>query len=173
MTKLILNYSILFVVLILLQVLICNNISIFNIATPFIFIYCIISLPVNTRLNWVLTLSFLTGLIVDIFSDTQGMNSLACTILGVLKMPIFKLYVPRHDEISDTIPSIKNLGIGVFLKFILTMTLLYCTMIVAIEAFTTQNLLISLIRIASSTVLSVAIIIGIDSIAHHSNEKKL
>ena len=72
MAKRILHYCVLFVVLVFVQVLVCNNICIFNVATPFIFVYFLIRLPIDMRINWVLTLSFLTGLIVDVFSDTQG-----------------------------------------------------------------------------------------------------
>ena len=111
MTKQIIQFSILFVILTFVQVLVCNNISIFNIATPFIFIYFLVRLPITISTNWMLTLSFLSGLIVDIFSDAQGMNALACTLLAVARNPIIRLYVPRHDEITDTVPSIKALAL--------------------------------------------------------------
>ena len=161
MAKRILHYCVLFVVLVFVQVLVCNNICIFNVATPFIFVYFLIRLPIDMRINWVLTLSFLTGLIVDVFSDTQGMNALACTLLGAVRNTVFGLYVTRKDEIADTIPSIKSLGISVYMKYLLTMTLLYCVIIVSIEAFTFHNALMSVLRALSSTILSFVVMLGI------------
>ena len=173
MAKRILHYCVLFVVLVFVQVLVCNNICIFNVATPFIFVYFLIRLPIDMRINWVLTLSFLTGLIVDVFSDTQGMNALACTLLGVVRNTVFGLYVTRKDEIADTIPSIKSLGISVYMKYLLTMTLLYCVIIVSIEAFTFHNALMSVLRALSSTILSFVVMLGIDSLVNTKHEKGL
>lgn len=173
MTKQIIQFSILFVILTFVQVLVCNNISVFNIATPFIFIYFLVRLPITISTNWMLTLSFLSGLIVDIFSDTQGMNALACTLLAVARNPIIRLYVPRHDEITDTVPSIKSLGIAVYMKYLISMILCYCSIIILIEAFTFHNLLFSVLRIVCSTLLTFVLILGIDSIVNTKHEKRL
>lgn len=62
---------ILLIVLVTAQVLICNHIMLFNVATPFIFIYLIVSLPMDLKTDWLLTWAFAAGLLVDLFSDTQ------------------------------------------------------------------------------------------------------
>lgn len=166
-------FSILFIILVLIQVLLCNYINLFGIATPFIFIYFIFRLPVNMSTGWLLTLSFAIGLTVDIFSDTQGMNSLACTFIGAMRNPIFRLFVPRHNELTDHIPSTSSMGFGTYLKFLTTMTFLYCVIITSIEAFTISNMAISALRAVGSTILSFVIILGIDCIVNTKNEKRL
>ena len=77
MSKAILQNFIILVVLLLAQVLICNHILLFNVATLFIFIYVIIHLPISLGTGWLLTWAFLSGLTVDVFSDTLGVNALA------------------------------------------------------------------------------------------------
>ena len=173
MAKQILNFGILFIILVLVQVLVCNNISIFNVATPFIFIYIIARLPINTNINLMMTISFFTGLIVDIFSNTQGMNALACTLLGTIRNPIIALYVTRKEEITDPIPSIRSLGIGVYMKYLVSIVLFYCCIITAIELFSVRNILSALLRIVGSTAISFIILLGIDSIVNTRNEKRL
>lgn len=173
MARQVIQFLILFVVLVLVQVLVCNNISIFNVATPFVFIYFLIRLPIDMRINWVLTLSFFSGLIVDVFSDTQGMNALACTLLGASRNVIFGLYVTRRDEIADTVPSMRSLGMAVYMKYLLTMTLFYCVVITFVEAFALHKALLSVLRAVCSTVLSFAVMLGIDSFVNTRNEKGL
>ncbi len=173
MVKQIINFSILALLLMAVQVLVCNNISIFGIATPFIFIYLIIRLPITLHINWTLTIAFFSGLIVDIFSDTQGMNAMACTLLGALRIPIFNLYTTRRDEITNPIPSTKSLGIGAYLKYMLTMTLCYCFIIVCIDTFSLHGFVASLLRIAGSTAITFVILLGIDSIVNTRHEKRL
>ena len=173
MGKTALNFVILFFVLIISQVVICNNICLFNTAIPIIFIYLIVRLPLTLNINIVLSIAFLTGLLVDIFSNTQGMNALACTILSFVRRHILRLYVPREEDISDDGVSIKSIGFTSYFKFLLTIVFLYCAMIFTIESFSFFNPLRLISQILSSTIFSFIIILGIDRIANKQSEKKL
>lgn len=173
MGKTAINIIVLFFILILSQVVICNNICLFNVAVPFVFIYFIVRLPLTMNINIVLTISFLTGLTIDMFSDTQGMHALACTILAFIRKYILRLYIPREEEISDGEVSIKSVGFIPYFKFLLTIVLAYCFMIFTIEAFSLFNLSRLLTQIVTSTILSFVIILGIDRITNKQREKKL
>lgn len=167
MIKTILQYVALFIILVFIQI-ICNNICIFGIAVPLLFIYFIIRLPISLSVNWVMTLSFLIGLIIDIFNNTQGMNALACTITASLRRFIFSIYLSREDDLNDAIPSIKSLGQGIYIKYLLTMVLVFCTLLFFIQAFTLHNLQLTIFRIIGSTILTAIILFGVDSLISES-----
>lgn len=133
MNREILTYFILFLVMIALQVLICNHIVLFNVAIPIVFIYFIIRLPISINLYLLFSLAFGIGLIVDIFSDTIGVNAFACTIIAALKRPVYFAYVDRDDKTKKLIPSISSLGFITYSKFLLSMVGIYCLL-----AFTTE-----------------------------------
>lgn len=173
MVKTALQFVILYVLMVLAQVIVFNHICLFGYAVPLVFIYVIIKLPVTLNANWVLTVSFLLGLTIDIFSDTQGMNSLACTILGLLRKPVLRLYFPREDEMTTPQPSFRSLGVGVYLKYVFSISLIYCALFFLIETFSMFNPLRLLIKIASSTLLTFIIIIAIDSLTSRRREKRL
>lgn len=173
MVKTALQFVILYVLMVLTQVIVFNHICLFGYAVPLVYIYVIIKLPVTLNVNWVLTISFLLGLTIDIFSDTQGMNSLACTILGILRKPVLHLYFPREDEMSTPQPSFRSLGVAVYLKYIFSISLIYCTLFFLIETFSFFNPLRLFIKIASSTLLTFIIIIAIDSLTSRRREKRL
>ena len=173
MSKTALQFIILGLILVLAQVIVFNHICLFNVAVPMVFIYLIIRLPITLSLNWVLTIGFFLGLLVDVFSDTYGMNALACTVLAMLKRPVLRLYVPREEDLTRPEPSMLSLGTGVYMKYLLSMTLIYCTLIFLIEAFTFFNPLQLVLRIVFSTILSLFIMLGIDSIMTPRSEKRL
>ena len=173
MSKQILNFIFLYIILLLAQVLICNNVCLFNIATPFVFLFFIIRLPIHISANWMMTICFFAGLLIDIFSDTQGMNALACLVMGASRGKILDLYVPRRDEITNPVPSMKSLGIGVYLKYMLTMVLLFCLIITFVEAFTLKNFWLSMLRALGSTLFTFVLLLGIDSLVNTKNEKRL
>ena len=56
-----------FVVLVLVQVLILNNIHFLRIATPFLYLYFIIKMPVGSLRDLVVLLSVHIGLVIDLF----------------------------------------------------------------------------------------------------------
>ena len=67
MSKTVLKFILLGIILVLAQVIVFNHICLFNVAVPLVFIYLILRLPITLSLNWLLTISFFLGLIVDIF----------------------------------------------------------------------------------------------------------
>lgn len=173
MSKTTLQFLLLGFILVLAQVVVFNHLCLFNVAVPMVFFYLIIRLPITLSINWVLTIGFFLGLIVDIFSDTYGMNALACTIEAMLRRPILRLYVPREEDLTRPEPSMYSLGTSAYLKYLLTMTLLYCTLIFLIEAFTFFNPIQLGLRIVTSTMLSMVLMLGIDSLMTPRSEKRL
>lgn len=164
MNKAVFQYAVLFFVLLLAQVLVCNHIALFNVAVPMIFIYFIIRLPIALNTSLLLTLSFLMGLSVDLFSDTAGVNALACCLIAVMKRPILYAYVPRDDRTKDIVPSVTSLGTAVFSKFTLTVTAVYCFMTFSIEFFSFADIQDILIMTGASCLLTFLLLVAIDSL---------
>ncbi|MBR2084353.1 MAG: rod shape-determining protein MreD [Muribaculaceae bacterium] len=90
------QFILLFIVLTVLQ-LVCNKIVLWGVAMPVVFIYLILRLPVNLHGGWVLTIAFFSGLIIDIFDNTPGMNALACTLMAAVRRPVST----NHNNLSS------------------------------------------------------------------------
>ncbi len=172
MTKTVIQFIVLFVAIILLQ-LVCNKIVLWGIAMPVVFIYLILRLPVNLHDGWVLTIAFFTGLLLDIFNNTPGMNALASTIMAATRRPVFNLFVSRENDMNIPIPSVDSMGVGDYFKYMATLVTLYCALIFMIQAFSLHNIGLTLARIAGSSVLSIIIIFGLDSFVSTRREKRL
>ena len=84
-----------FVVLVLIQVLVLNNIHFLRVATPFLYLYFILKMPVGTSRTNVVFFSFLIGLVIDIFSNTPGMHAAACTFAGFIREPLIRLFMGK------------------------------------------------------------------------------
>lgn len=172
MTKTAIHLFLMAIVLILAQVLVFNHVCLFGIAVPFVFIYVLLRLPVTLSKEWLFTIAFAVGITVDIFSDTQGMNALACTITFALRRPVLRLYFSRDDELSNPCPGIASLGFPVYLKYALSMSLIYCSIIFFIESVDVYGFGTMLLRIIASTILTTAMLVGIDSLTLQRREKR-
>jgi rod shape-determining protein MreD len=172
MSKTVVNFIILFLILIPAQAVIFNHIVLFNVAIAMMFIYLIISLPLSLSTNLSVTVGFLAGLAVDIFSDTPGVNSLSCTLLSFARKPLFRLYMSNED-FGPLQPSSRSMGREAYLKYILTMSLAYCLCYFIIEAFQFFNFKLMLLRIVTSTIFTFVIIYSLDCLTISRREKKL
>ncbi len=162
MNKDIIIFSILFIVMVMVQVLICNHIALFNVAVPIIFIYFIIRLPIALGNGALFTMAFLLGLCVDIFSDTPGVNSLACTILAALKRPVYYAYIPKDDKTKELTPTISSMGVSVYCKYLVSMVGIYCLLAFTIEYFNFADVKEIVILSASSCALTFVSLLAID-----------
>ena len=174
MSKTIVNALLLLLVLVPAQAVIFNNLAVFGVALPLVFIYVLITLLVTTGANLVLTIGFLSGLAVDVFSDTPGLNALACTVLAFMRRPVLHLYLPLDDELGPAPLGLRSLGPENYLKYMLTMVLLYCFLVFTVEAFELFNLRLWILRIVCSTIYTFIFIYAFASLASRTRrEKKL
>lgn len=175
MSKTAITLVIMFVALVAAQAVFFNNLVLFNVAVPMVFIYLLIILPVTQSDTVSYTIGFLTGLAVDILSDTPGINALASTLLVAVRKPVFHLYVSGDIDLADQCPSPRNMGITAFLKYALTMSMIYCTMIFSIEACMVFNLKLYVLRVLSSSLFTFVIIYAIASLTgqRQRREKRL
>ncbi|MGM9863934.1 MAG: rod shape-determining protein MreD [Lepagella sp.] len=164
MARAIANYIILFLLLVLAQVLIFNHILLFGVAAPVVFIYFVIRLGMSVRFNTLITIAFLMGLCVDICSDTPGMNTLACTVMAAVKKPVLLAYTQRDEGFEEITPCISSLGIWIYSKYMITMTLIYCLLYFCIEFFAVAAFWQVMLMTMASTLLSYVLLLGIDGL---------
>jgi rod shape-determining protein MreD len=156
-----------FVALILFQVLLLNRISLFGVATPVLYIYFLLKLSVGRNLYYVITSAFVMGLIIDIFLDTPGMNAAAITIVAAFRKSISGLFFEKEGY-DDFVPGM-NVAAGPFVRFTIFMVLLHLTLLFFIESFTLFNLKNTLLRIVTSSAVTIPLIIALDSLMFRRN----
>lgn len=173
------KYILLFVLVLLLQSVIFNNIVLFGVATPMILVYFIIKMPAKVNILWVMTFAFFLGLSVDISANTLGMNALACVLTAFLRAPVMRLYF-GYEEGNKNNSKGGEYGVGVgrgraanFAKYAATMSAIYCTIIFVVQAFTLFSFWLLLAKIILSTLITFALIIAFDSIKISSGGKRL
>lgn len=159
----VIKYILISIVILLLQVLVLNNLNIKGYAIPFLYLWIILRLPASMSRILTITIGFLIGLTVDIFSNTLGMHAMATTLFAYLKDPVTLLYIPKED-IKNSAISIAGLGIAVYLKLLLTMVLIFCISIYIIEAFSFVNVFILLIKIFTSFLSTFILIMAFDKL---------
>lgn len=162
------KYTLMFILLVLLQVTILNSISFLGYAIPLVYIYFIIKLPIGLNRNIALVLGFFLGFIIDIFSNTPGMNAAATVFAAFICRPAQNLFFTA-DDYNDQTPSLSSLGFS-FIKYAVFITLIHHIILISIESFSYLNIEMILLRIVLSTLLTTILIFAFEGFS--LNKKK-
>ena len=158
------------IVFVLLQILVMNNIHLFGIIIFFIYIYAILKLPVYMTRSSVIFISFLTGLIIDIFSNTFGMHAAACSFIGFIRTPLIERFVDIREMQEGSVPSFKSFGYAKFIRYTFIIVSVHHISLFVIEAFSFFQPQMLFVRMLSSIVFTSLLIFIIE--AFNLNKEK-
>jgi len=149
-----LGNSIRFIVLILLQVLVFNYMSVGFLGniSPYPYIIFILLLPMHTNRLALLTLSFVFGLLLDMFENSGGAHAAACLVLAYIR-PMILVY---SFGISYEHQNLKfnDVGLKGIIVYVVASCLLHHTVLFWLEVFSTSHFLFILKQTLLSTVFT-------------------
>ena len=158
-----LNRLVMFFALFLAQVLILNHVHLLGVGTPLLYVYFAITFRRNFPKWLVLVSCFLLGLLIDVFSNTPGLAASTMTLVALAQTYLIELVAPR-DSAEDLEASAKVLGASKFVTLSALLTLLYCLVFFALEAFNFFDVLLWLARSVISFVLTMVLILAVESV---------
>ena len=142
------------VVLILFQVLVLESVHIEGYATPFLYIYFILKFHSSASRNTLMLWAFALGMIVDIFSNTPGVNAAASTALAFVRTPMLHL-VTLRDVTDDFQPGVATLGISPFFRYTVFTALFFSTVYLLVDSFSVLHFGSFLLKILTDTIATV------------------
>lgn len=152
-----------FILLVLFQVLVLNNIQFLGYINPYLYILFIISLPVRTPRWFSLILAFTIGLSIDVFSNTLGMHAFAAVFIAFLRNGIINLFTSLEEGNNPT-PSFHTFGVSAYIKYIVLMVIIYHAVLFSLESFSFYNTWIILTKVLLSSLVTILLIMGIQSL---------
>lgn len=161
-----------FLLLLLLQALLFNHIHISGYATPLPYVYFLIILPGDTPRRVYVLAGFVFGLCLDLFTGTPGMTAAALCATGLITPLLLRAFSPSDCDDETFRPSLRTMETSGFLKYAFCVTLLHCSLFFCIEAFSPEAWPELLINIFGSTLITLLIIIALESFRSRSMRKQ-
>ena len=152
-----------FVVMLVVQALLLNNIHLFGCSTPLLYVYVILMARRDFPRWGLLLFGFLLGLGVDMFSNTPGVGACSMTLLAFVQPMLMKLFLPR-DSADDFQPGIPSLGLMKFVYFSFISIFLYSLVFFTWEMFNFFNWTLWALSVGGSTLLTLLLVIVIDNL---------
>ena len=158
----ILRFSLIFVILILLQLLLFNNIQFSGYFNPYVYIMFILLLPVEIPSWLLLLLSFGTGIIIDLFSGSPGMHASATVVAGFVRPFILRIVSPRDGYEPGSEPSMVIYGFRWFLAYAVLLVVVHHTILFYLEVFRFDDFFRTLLRVLLSSLFTLTFIVLIE-----------
>lgn len=152
------KYTIMFISLVLIQVLILNQVQLSGYLNPYIYILFVILLPLSTRRYTLLILGFLIGITIDVFSNSLGIHAAATVFIAYIRPGVIRIISGREEDLGEY-PGLHQNKLKWFLSYVSIMVLVHHTVLFFLEIFTFADFHKTLYQILISSVFSIVIIV--------------
>ncbi|MEM9325647.1 MAG: Rod shape-determining protein MreD [Bacteroidota bacterium] len=146
-----------FAIYVLLQLPVLYRLVLFDSAFGFFYVGFILFLPRLQNRMTSLLLAFLSGLLVDIFSNTLGIHALASTLIAYVRIPW--LVFTRGVDDDDAPISVFALGLSGLLLYVIPLIFLHHSVIFLVEHGSFSLFGTTLKRIVLSTLFTSTLLV--------------
>lgn len=145
--------SIRFIVLILVQVLICSQINFLGYINPYIYILFVILFPVKNNRSLFIFLSFLLGLVVDLFLDSGGVHAAASVFIAYARPIVLKFSFGMVYEYQNI--KFESVDFGAKLTYITIMVVAHHIILFLLEIFSITKIILILQKTLFSSIFTI------------------
>lgn len=148
------------ILLLLVQLPLVHRITLFDKAFGFFYVGFLLLLPRTLSRSYLMVIGFLTGLIVDVFTNTPGIHASAC--VGIMFSRNFWLNVVNNDSQELTNLNVSTLKKSGMLYFLFPLVFVHHFLIFVIEngGFHLFGMVLS--KVVFSAIFSTAVIFVIN-----------
>lgn len=160
-----------FVVLVLIQVFLLKNISLYNLSVPYLYILFIMLLPFETPNLLLFLLAFLLGLSIDAFYDTPGLHAAACVLMAFVRVLFISITVQKDGFDTEPEPTLGNMGFRWYFAYSAILILFHHFFLFNLEVFRLTEIQYTLLRFISSSVFTLFLILTSSFLFYRRKER--
>lgn len=153
-----LEYVILFVVMTLLQIFLFSRIGVSMYVHPLAYIAFIILLPMEIAPVALLGLALLTGVTMDFFMATAGINTIATLFAAFCRPTLLTLLVGKDEVRDGGVPNVNRLGNKKFIRYASAMIVLHSAVFFILETLSWSYFYVTALRIVLSSAVTLVLV---------------
>lgn len=140
-------------IILALQVLVFDYIHLWGYATPLLGVMVVVYSPLSDNRVTNLVMSFLAGIVMDMFTNSPGVAAASMTLASFVQHPLLEMMVPKDSD-ENMLPSWHTMGMSSYSAYLAIMLAVYHVAYYVLEVFSFINPVDMIISIVSSYVLS-------------------
>ena len=169
-------YSLYFIALVFIQILVLNNIQFSSYLNPYCYVLLILILPFETPGWLLLSVAFILGLTIDVFPQgwsgagaSLGFHTFATVLMAFSRPYIFKWINPRDEYDAGTHPGASDFGFGWFVTYISIMVGIHHLSLFLLESMSFARLPETILRTILSGLFTLLLIVLWEGLRYRRN----
>lgn len=152
------------VLLVAIQVILFNKLTLFDIARPFPYLLVLLYLPIRMPRWQGLVLAFLLGFTIDIFNYSYGIHASACLIVFFMRDFYLHTILGVTEESNGEEPHLHTVGPSTFLLYLAGMVFIHHLSISILDVLSWSDTLIIVLRSLVNTFFTLILLIIVEII---------
>ncbi len=152
------EYAVLFLVMVILQVFLFSRVGFSIYLHPLPYVAFIVLLPMEIVPVALLGLGLLTGLTMDFFMATSGINTISTLFVSFCRPTLLGLLAGKDEVRDGGIPNVNRLGFKKFIRYAGIMSFLLCASFFMLESLSWKYFHITALRIVLSWAVTLLLV---------------
>lgn len=149
----------LFALILVIQVLLFNQLQLWGLCHPYIYILCLLMMPIRLPHSVDMFIGAIVGLIMDICCNSMGIHMAACILLMFARPYFLGFFISDRDRLNEQI-SLHSIGIEAFTKYAILLTLLHHLSVFVLGAWSWSHIGFVLLETLISSFITIIVVVG-------------
>lgn len=148
-----------YILVMMLQVLLFDQLQLWGACHPYIYVLCLLMMPITLPHSADMLIGAVVGLIMDIFCNSLGIHTASCILIMFIRPYLLGAIVNDKDRLNEQI-SLHAVGMEALVKYAVILVVLHHLTVFSLAAWSWSHLWFVLIETIISSTITVALIIG-------------
>lgn len=148
-----------YILVMLLQVLLFDRLQLWGACHPYIYILCLMMMPITLSHSVSMIIGSAAGLVMDAFCNSLGIHTAACIALMFVRPYLIGVIVNDKDRLNEQI-SLRAIGMEALIKYTVILVLLHHLMVFSLAAWSWAHMGFVLLETIVSGAITIAVIVA-------------
>ena len=154
-----------YVLVMLLQVLLFDQLQLLGVCHPYIYVLCLLMMPITLSHSADMIIGAVVGLIMDIFCNSMGIHTAACIFIMFIRPYLIGAIVNDKDRLNEQI-SLRSLGMEALLRYVVILVVIHHLIVFLLAAWNWAHIGFVLVETLVSSLVTISIIMGYNSLRY-------
>jgi rod shape-determining protein MreD len=159
-TKQIIRY----IAVMMLQVLLFDQLQLLGVCHPYIYILCLLMMPITLSHSADMLIGAAVGLVMDVFCNSLGVHMASCILVMFIRPYLLGAVVNDRDRLNEQI-CLRTLGWEAFIKYMVILVVIHHLTVFMLAAWSISHIIFVLVETLVSGFITCILILGYNALS--------
>ena len=154
-----------YILVMLLQVLLLDQLQLWGACHPYLYIMCLMMMPIMLPHSVSMIIGAVVGLVMDIFCNSLGVHTAACILLMFIRPYLIGAIVNDKDRLNEQI-SLRAIGMEALIKYVVILVLIHHLTVFLLAAWSWAHIGFVLLETLVSSLITISLIIAYNALRY-------